>query len=800
MSCRLVLGLLAVFGAVQAEVRVAGRVTSDTNSPVANAIVVLRAQSGERYRTLTDAAGLFALEVREPGEYAVDAERSGFFALRNQQMTVGGGDLLLVLNPVREFAESINVTSRSSDVALDQTGAQTKLTGTELIEIPYPTTHNLKNAMRILPGVVQDSRGGIHLNGGSEDQVLYLMNGFNVGDPLTGRLESRVSVEAVQSMDVLGGQYSAEYGKSSAGVLSVNTKVGDDRWRYSATNFVPGVENQKGLRIGSWTPRANLSGPILRGRAWFSNSLTTQYDQTVVRELPAGQDRSTSWRHSNLLRAQVNLTPSNILYAGMLTNYFSGPRSGLTALDPVETTQDKRARQWFFDVKDQIYLPRGVVLEAGFASNRTFFRQIPQGSDFYIYTPEGRRGNYFINGIQEGSRDQFIANAFLSSFSLMGEHRIKTGIDLNRVWYSQDLQRGGIEFYNTATLVRRTVYEGGGQLGKSNFETAAYVQDSWRPRKDLLVDLGLRTDWDRILRNWTWSPRAGVAWSPFGRENTKLTGGYAVMFDATNLQLFTRPLDQVPSTTFFPPFGSGNIVQSVFEIPGGRFRSQRYTSLTGSLDQRLWTNVFLKLEATKRRGSRGLMFLDTGTVASQIFALANARADAYDAVGITVRQNFARQYEWLASYTRSRAASNAVLDISADQALLVGSNLGRLPWDSPNRFVSWGYLPTPFKNWSVAYLSEYRTGFPFSVQNDVGFILDGVNSRRYPTFFELNLHIERKFHYRGQQWAARVGMNNLTNRLNANAVINNVDSERFLQYFGGQSRATVFRIRWLGKL
>jgi hypothetical protein len=141
-----------------------------------------------------------------------------------------------------------------------------------------------------------------------------------------------------------------------------------------------------------------------------------------------------------------------------------------------------------------------------------------------------------------------------------------------------------------------------------------------------------------------------------------------------------------------------------------------------------------------------------------------------------------------------------VIDISADTPDLLASNLGRLPWDAPNRFVSWGYLPTPLKNYAIAYLMETRSGFPFSVQNDAGAIVGGVNSSRYPMFFELNLHVERKFRFHNQLWAGRVGFNNITNHQNPNTVINNINSDRFLQFYGGQGRALVFRIRWLGKL
>jgi len=785
------------------QIRISGRVASDTNIPVPNASVALRTAAGERYRALTDPAGVFALEVRAAGDYRVDVEKTGFFTLNDQAVDVAAGiELHLVLNPVREFSESVDVSSASSAVALDHTSRETELSGANLLDVPYPTTHNLKNTMRIMPGVIQDSVGGIHVSGGTEGQTLYLMDGFNISDPLTGRLESRVSVEGVQSMQVKSGQLPAGYGKGSAGVLEVNTKMGDNRLRYSATNFVPGIESTKGWRIGSWTPRLNLSGPIKRGRAWFSDSLTGQYDHTVIRELPPGNDQSTSWRYNNLLRGQVNLTPANILYAGFLANQWSAARTGISALDPAETTVDKRLRQWFFDLKDQIYLSRATVLEFGYASNRTFLRTTPQGHDIYVFTPLGRRGNFYENGTRGGSRDQWITSLFLPSFTLLGSHQLKTGMDLDRVSYDQDLQRTGFEFYSGTALIRKVAYSGDGRLGRSNLESSGYMQDSWRLRPNILAELGIRADRDSILRNWSVSPRVGVAWSPFGLENMKASGGYAITYDATPLELFTRPLDQIPLTTLYPPYGPGDrAVRSLFLLPGRRLVAPRYGAWSGGVDERIGSNLFVSIQAVRRRGDQGLTY-ESGTAqgGDLISMVSNRRRDAYNSVTFTVRQNMRKQYEWLASYTRSQAASNAVIDISASLPTIVDNNLGRMPWDAPNRLLSWGYLPTPFENWAIAYLAEYHTGFPFSVQNDVGQLIGGVNSRRFPDFFELNLHVERKFRFHGQLWAGRVGLNNITNHLNPNAVINDINSDRFLTFFGGQTRATVFRIRWLGKL
>ena len=169
-----------------------------------------------------------------------------------------------------------------------------------------------------------------------------------------------------------------------------------------------------------------------------------------------------------------------------------------------------------------------------------------------------------------------------------------------------------------------------------------------------------------------------------------------------------------------------------------------------------------------------------------------------------IRQSLAAQFEWMASYTWSRAQSNAVLDLSVDQPLKVTSNLGPLPWDSPHRILSWGYLPVfgiPFmrKDWAISYLLDARSGFPFSIQDDTGAIVGGVNSRRYPFNVDLNLHIERRFTFGGYRFAVRAGINNLTNSRNWTAVNNVIGSTQYLQYYGDEGRHAVLRIRFFGR-
>jgi carboxypeptidase family protein len=804
------------------QVSLTGRVIDENNVAVAGAHVLLAPGTStdlqiSSLQTLSDPTGTFSLTLQKQGNYLVSAELTGYFRLQDQPLVLVEGDnqVTLVLNHQRQLVESVNVAYSPPAIDFEQTNPQKSLTNNEIVDIPYPTSHELRNTLPLMPGVVQDSRGGIHVDGGAEEQVLYTLDGFTINDPLSGRFESRLSVESIRSLELNVGNLPAEYGKGSAGTLALKTDTGDDKVRYLGTNFVPGLENHKGLVIGAWTPRFTLSGPIRRGRAWFSDSIDAQYNKTVIDELPKGQDQANSWRLSNLLRNQVNLTPSNILYTDFLINHWTSPRSRLSALDPIQTTIDERSRQFFFGIKDQIYLRPGTLLEIGYAANRTFTRQIPQGQDFYVYTPNGRQGNYFVDAVLKAGRDQWLANLFLPTFSWAGNHQLKVGLDLDRLHYWQDVRRTGFEFRQAdGTLLSQVTFGGSGLLERRNFEVSSYVQDSWKVRPGLLFQLGVRQDWDEILHHVSVAPRLGFSWVPFGLERSKISGGYSIVYDATPLRVFIQPQDPYSIHTSFRPDGSveGPPVVSLYTINNASFQTPSYQNWNLGLEHELRHNLHAKISYLGKRGRDGLTYFHTtgsqlplpfpipGDATPLVYSLGNLRADVFDSIEVTAQQIFGDKYEWLASYTRSRALSNAVSDLNIENPLLISNNVGPMPWDAPNRFLSWGYLPTPWKKWAVAYLLQEHSGFPFSIQTVEGSVVGQVNARRFPSFFELNVHLERSFIFKNHRLAFRLGANNITDHKNPNVVINTIDSPQFLTFFGGSHRTFNFRIRWLGKI
>jgi len=795
------------------QIHIEGSVRDANNAPLGGVRVTVQIAASGTVQGFSDPGGRFSLRAAAAGPYEIVAEKEGYYAARLNGATLDadGVDVALVLYPVGTLNESIDVTTAPTTLDMDSTTTKRSLSGRTIIDVPYPNTNDLRNAMRAVPGVVRDSRGGLHVNGAAEEQVLFTLNGFNVNDPLTGRFDSRMSVESVQSVEISSGNLTAEFGKGSGGTVAVRSQTGDDRFRYSATNFVPGYENRKGWTIGDWTPRFGIAGPIRRGRAWFSNSSDVQYVKTVVRELPKGEDRNSSLRLSNMLTGQVNLTPSNIVHAGFLMNSWNAPRTGMTAIDPVETTVDRRSRQYFFHIKDQMYFRRGMLIEVGYGSNRTYGREIPQGHQMLSYTSQGKRGNYFVDGTRYASRDQILANAFLPSFSFWGGHQLKAGFDLNHLAYSQDVRRTGYQNYSDLGVrTRRTVFSGSGVVRKTNEEASFYLQDSWRPRARLLVEAGMRGDWDRLVGRWNGSPRLGVSWSPAGWDDTKFYGGFAQVFDATNLRLFSRPDDQSVLTSYYLPdgrLGRGPAITQ-FTIGGRRLDRPRSRNVSLGAAHTLANGVTVRTDYLRRRGARAFTYRSTdppdGYAESEVFDsfynLGNGRFDVFDSVSFSVRHVIRRQYEWMASYTKSRALSNAVVDVSLDDPTIVTENAGPMPWDAPHRFMGWAYLPLPRKDWAIACFLDNRSGFPFSTQNEDRRIEGKVNARRFPTFFEMNLHLERRFAYRGHKWAWRFGANNISNRINPDSLNPFVGPGQAVRFYGGTGRSFNARIRWLGRV
>ncbi len=799
-----------------AGVTLSGRVLDENDAPVRAARVKVDSQEAQ-----TGPDGAFNFTLPAPGDYRISVEREGYYALKDRAVHVETAqELTLVINNVREVFQSENVNAETSPVDVDQSQNQERLTATEVNDIPYANSHSLRSSLILMPGVVEDATGTLHVNGSSENQVLYVLNGFNITNPISGQFQTDLAVEAIRSLDLASGHYSPEYGKGSAGVLNISTENGTDMFHWTATDFIPGLSFQHGVRFGNWYPRFGVSGPIVKGRAWFSDTLDTAYTESLVTGLPSGQNTRSGWVASNLLHTQVNLTPSNILYADFLVNLSNEGRVGLAPLNPVETTSSVRTREYFASIKDQAFFGHGMLVEFGYAHNYFSNVQTPQGENLYVISTTGNSGNYFLDARQGATRDQGLVHIYLPKFQLAGSHQFEVGVDADWLHYNGDFHRTGYEVLGlSGQLISETLFPSPASFHVGDTEMSSYFLDTWRVPKRLQFTLGIRQDWDQRIDNVAWSPRAAFSWSPFASGHTRISGGYSLMHDAVTLDVLGRPFDQTAYTTQYNPNGIpvGPPAPTTFTIGSAPLVLPSATNWTVGVDHQFGARVFLTAKYLRRRGADEFAFINTlapnappsllplpGTDAAGVYQLTNLRRDDYDSVQLAVRQKLSGQYEWMVSYTRSRALSNAVLDPNTAQPLQVLPSLVAMPWDAPNRLLAWAYFPLPQNRrwtrlWSISVLADMRSGFPFSVRDETGVIAGTVDSYRYPLNFDLNIALERMVTLRGYRFALRGGVDNATNQSNPTAVNNVIGAPQFLQFLGDEGRHYVVRVRFFGR-
>ena len=810
-------------------------VTDENGVAVPSARVSLRFLSEPPVRSglcQTDLTGRCQFPTFPAGPYELRIEKEGFYALIEPKVQITSNSLIEVsIAHQQEVREVVDVHESSPAIDPAQTAAQETLSGLDVLNIVYPATHDYRNALNFIPGVVQDQGGQPHVAGAQTYQTVTLLDGFNVTQPANGQLLVRVSTDAFRSIQVEPSREPAEDGKGSGGVLNLNTGIGDDHFRFSATDFLPSVQNKHGWRFDQFLPRFTFSGPLEKGKAWFYNAFDGEYDNTIFTELPIGSDNSHTLRFGNLTKLQVNLTARNIFTTSFLVNHLNDQYAYLSPQSPQLSNPKDVEAAYIASVKDQHYFAGGQLLEAGFAFNQYNSQLSPYGTLPYFVNVNTTSGSYYFGDQTHARRWQALANLFLPQ-QWHGRHDFKVGVDLDRIDYDAQFSRQPISFLTAAQTslpsgetcltaaqtaafpcTRYSTFGPAPLHEQFNTEISAYAEDRWSITNRLLVEPGVRLDWDEIVRHAEISPRLAGTYVLDNSGTTKVSAGIGLVYDATPIYLIARPFAGTREDTFYSipdPACTANCVvttgpiATTFTANTRALQAPRFVSWSVGLEKKLPAAIYLKAEFLERRGTRGFVYDTLNSSTGGNFVLENTRDDRYTALQLTLRHNFRESYVIMGSYTRSSARSNQALDFNVDNPVLSPQQPGPYSWDTPNRFLSWGYLPF-FKlpivhQLELAYSMEARTGFPFSTFNDQQQLLGTPGAQRFPEYFSLNLQLEKRFHLFGYYLALRGGFDNINGRCNPLVVDSVLDASHPQPTFSAcQGRAFTSRIRLLGK-
>lgn len=775
---------------------------TDQNGAVLPGTVVTLLRDGQ---PVTSARTDFSGKTRflaAPGTYILQAEKKGFYTAKSDSVTVTAGQTTEVqvrLQQYQQFSEEVEVLGHPSPIEVQQTTSTQQITGDEIIGIPYPTTRDYRNVLPYIPGVIQDFFGQPHIAGGQTQQTQSYLDGFEMSQPAGGALVMRVSPDALQRIQVDASRSSAQYGKGSAGVLALDTKSADNKYRFSFVDFIPTVQNVKSLNFNNWTPRGSFSGPLVKDKLWFYIAHESENDLNIVREQPSGADTNNIFRTSDLVKLQFSPSARNTINVFGLFNNLDSDRNGISALVPAETSVDTEQTNVLTGIKDDFLLSKDFLLDFGFGVQRFHGSDQPLSTAPFVITPTTESGGFFEFDDGRSSRTQGFANLFLPPVHAYGRHEFKIGVQADQLHDSILFIRSTASTVDSnGVLTRQTTFQNVPRFDQGLTELSAYAQDRWIASDRLVVEAGMRFDHDSFVRDWLLSPRLAGAFMLQQSSQTKINAGVGIYYDRTSLDQITRPLQGSRNDVFF----TNNIPQqppitTSFIVDRAGLQAPRFLNWSVGIERKLPWQIYGRVDYINRSGSHGFVFNPIGQ--TETFLLTNNREDRYRAISITGRRELKPGYPVFVAYTRSAAHSNATLDFSVDFLEFGPQVAGPQFFDAPNQLVSWGWLPTGFWKLDFAYSVLWRTGFPFLAVNNQQALVPSAGFFRFPEFVTLNPAIERKFTLHHYQFAVRLGINNITDNKNASAVINNIQSPQFLTFFGTSHRTFNARIRLLGR-
>jgi hypothetical protein len=205
----------------------------------------------------TDAAGFYAAPNLLIGKYKITVAATGFETqIRTDiTLTVGGEQVLNVRMAVGKVTEQIEVTTEAPSVQLGSSTIGTVVDSRTVRELPL-NGRSWTDLAVLQPGIApiqtqpallhgRGNRGfgaQVEVSGARPQQNNYRLDGVSLNDYANGGpgnvLGENLGVDAVQEFSVLTSNYSAEYGKSSGGVVNAITRSGTNDFHGSAYEFL----------------------------------------------------------------------------------------------------------------------------------------------------------------------------------------------------------------------------------------------------------------------------------------------------------------------------------------------------------------------------------------------------------------------------------------------------------------------------------------------------------------------------------------------------------------------------------
>ncbi|HEU4713788.1 MAG TPA: carboxypeptidase regulatory-like domain-containing protein [Pyrinomonadaceae bacterium] len=761
--------------------------------------------SGERLgdrklQTVTDLDGAYTFAGLVAGEYVLTVEYQGF---RKYERTISVQieatvEQDLMLQPV-PLNETVTVTADPTGANRTEATTPSTITQQTLRDAPL-IDQKFQDALPLLPGVVRGPDGNLNIKGTRPSQSGILVSSLNVTDPWTGTPAIELPLEAVETVQVHSNPYSAEYGKFTGAVTTIETRSGTNDLRYLVTGVLPRPRWRDGslFGIGAVTPRIAVGGPIKKDKLFFFQSLEYRFVRTNVPSLEELDERQRDIQRESfdsfsrldyVINSNNRLTASFSLFP-QKQSYFN-----LNTFNPADTTANFHQRGWFLAFNEQATFKSGSLLQSSFSVKQFDGDIFGNSGAPYQITPERNFGGWFDRQHRESRRYELLEIYNLAPVNWGGSHSLKVGVNYSYTSFDGSDRSTPVSILRAdGTRYQQINFAGTGDLSRNQSEFSAFVQNKWMVNPRVVVDFGLRYDRDQIGANNNFAPRLGVVLVPAANGRTVIRGGVGLFYDKIPLNVgsFEQYQDFVV-TTFA---GNGTSVvdgpRLFLNTAPADLENPYSIAWNAQVDHEVSQRLMLRF-GYEERSTRNDFVLEP--VADQLNAgrllLLNSGRSRYRELQAVARFRFQEGRNIFLSYVRSRARGN-LNDFNhyfgnLRQPVIRPDENGKQPFDVPNRMLFWGEFALPFDVMATPVV-DWRSGFPFSLVNEQqDFVGPRNEGGRFPSLLTFDLLVTKgvTIPFRGKKYRGRAGMTifNITNHWNPRDVQNNIDSRQFGTFF-----------------
>lgn len=194
---------------------------------------------GTKIATFTDTNGFFSLTGITQGEITLVAELEGFEKMKRTVIVQNGTTIVVNFTiEMAKLSEETIVLAEKPLLSNSEEVSEVILTPSQIAFLPSLGEKDIFRAFQLLPGISgsNEASSGLYIRGGTPDQNLILYDGFTIYhvDHLFGYF-SAFNMEAVESVRLNKGGYSAKYGGRLSSIVELYGKTGDtEEFHYGA--------------------------------------------------------------------------------------------------------------------------------------------------------------------------------------------------------------------------------------------------------------------------------------------------------------------------------------------------------------------------------------------------------------------------------------------------------------------------------------------------------------------------------------------------------------------------------------